>query len=304
MAELTTDRVAEHVTEQVAEQGPGARVARDTASVTAARADARAQGGGVADWMPHVPASSTPHPPAGVNPAALTWADTVAPGGYTHKVLARGTRLRLEDPTGDACAHVLLFNALEPTERLNVADTQKVPWQAYLAAGHPLLSGDGRVLATIAADTSGRHDAFCGTSSDEWVRTRHGNAAPEGPSPSGPGLFTLAGAKHGLTRRDLPPSISFFQGVHVGEDGALRWLGSAGPGTGVDLVAELPLLVLVANVPHPLDPRPGYVVGPLRVHAWRAEPTDPAATPAGRAPAPELHRAYLNTVEYAQARGL
>ena len=99
-------------------------------------------------------ASSTPFPPRGVEPSALTWAETVAGGNYTHKVVARGTRIRLEDVDGRACAHVLLYNALEPWERLNVADTVKIPWQAYLAAGHPLLSGDGRVLATIVSDES------------------------------------------------------------------------------------------------------------------------------------------------------
>ena len=276
--------------------------ARDTASVLAARADARAQEGLRSDWMPHVPASSSPHPPAGVDPETLTWAETVAPGGYTHKVLARGTRLRLEDVTGDACAHVLVFSALEPWERLNVADTQKIPWQAYLGEGHPLLSGEGRVLATVVADTSGHHDAFCGTSSDAWVRARHGDPAPEGPTPSGRALFTLAAAKHGLGPRDLPPSVSFFQGVRVEADGGFRWLGSAGAGASVDLLAELPLVVLVANVPHPLDPREDYVVGPLRVHAWRARPTTPAD--ARFSASPERRRAYLNTLDHLGARGL
>jgi urea carboxylase-associated protein 2 len=271
-----------------------------TDTVRNARADARAHSGQTSDWMPYLPASSSPHRPAGVT--ALTWAETVAPGGYTHKVVARGTRIRFDDPTGDACAHVLVYNALEPVERLNVADTQKIPWQAYLCAGHPLLSGDGRVLATIVADTSGHHDAFCGTSTEAWHRRKYGDAAPEGPAPAGRSLFVKAAAKHGLAPRDLPPSVSFFQGVRVDADGTLVWQGSAGPGGAVELLAELPLLVLVANVPHPLDPRQDYVVGPLRVHAWRTAPTGPGddrfhATP-------ETHRAYLNTADYAEARGL
>ena len=83
-------------------------------------------------------------------------------GSYATKVLGRGTRLRLADPDGGACAHLLLFRADASWERLNVADTMKVPWQAYLGAGHPLLSDQGRVLATIVADTSGHHDALCG----------------------------------------------------------------------------------------------------------------------------------------------
>lgn len=85
-----------------------------TDTVLNARDDARAQGGRTSEWMPYLPASSSPHPPSEVDPASLTWAETVAPGGYTHRVISRGTRLRLDDVTGDANAHMLLFNAREP----------------------------------------------------------------------------------------------------------------------------------------------------------------------------------------------
>ena len=274
----------------------------ETGTVFSARADARSQGGKAADAMPYLPASSTPFPPPGVEPGTLTWAETVAAGNYAHKVVARGTRVRLEDVTGDACAHVLVYNALEPWERLNVADTVKIPWQAYLRAGHPLLSGDGRVLATIVADDSGCHDALCGTSTAKANQARYGGSAPQGSSPSGRELFTLAAAKHGLAPRDLPPSVSFFKGVRVGQDGDLTFAGGAGPGTSVELLAELPLIILVANVPHPVDPRPRYTCGQLRVHAWKSRPTGPA-DPRWDA-SPEALRYYLNTADYAAARGI
>ena len=274
----------------------------ETDTVHSARADARAQGGKVAGAMPYLPASSTPYPPPGVDPGTLTWAETVAGGNYTHKVLARGTRVKLDDVTGEACAHILLYNALEPWERLNVADTVKIPWQAYLTTGHPLLSGDGRVLATIVADDSAHHDALCGTSTALANQARHGDSAPQGPSPSGRELFTLAAAKHGLAPRDLPPSVSFFKGVRVGADGSLTCTGSAGPGKSVELLAELPLIMLLANVPHPLDPRPRYITGPLRVHAWASRPT--SAGDEWWDATPESRRAYLNTADYLTARGL
>lgn len=267
-----------------------------------ARSDARSRAALTSPYMPYRPAASSPFIPADVDPAALTWAETVAPGGYTHRVLARGTRIRFEDPTGSACAHLLLFNAAAPGERLNTADTVKIPWQAYLGTNHPLLSGDGRVLATIAADTSGHHDAFCGTTTDAATLRKYGGSAAEGPTPSGRSRFLLAAAKHGLDARDLPPSVSLFQGVRIDGDGALRFVGSAGAGTHVDLIAEMPLLILVANVPHPLDPSPDYAVGPLRIHAWRGDPTGPDDERFTRTP--ELTRAYLNTIDYAQAQGL
>jgi len=273
-----------------------------TDSVSASRADARSQVALTSEFMPYRPAATSPYIPHGVSADALTWAETVAPGGYTHRVVARGTRIRFDDPTGLACANVILYNALETTERLNVADTVKIPWQAYVGAGHPLLSGDGRVLATIVADTSSHHDAFCGTTTDDFNIVKYGDAAPEGATPSGRSRFLLAAAKHGLTGRDLAPSVAFFQGVRVEEDGGFTFTGSAGAGTYIELIAELPVLILVVNVPHPLDPSDDYEVGPLRIHAWRAEPTGPAddrftATS-------ELHRAYLNSIDYAEARGL
>ena len=131
-----------------------------------------------------------PATPTEVDASRLVWAEAVPAGSYATKVLGRGTRLRLVDPDGGACAHLLLFRADAPWERLNVADTVKVPWQAYLGAGHPLLSDQGRLLATVLADSSGRHDTLCGM-------TEAGRAK-----------MLLAALKHGLDIRDVAPSLS------------------------------------------------------------------------------------------------
>ena len=240
-----------------------------TATTAGAKAHARAQHGLTADHMRHVPASSGPSAPDGVD--RLVWSETVAPGGYTTLVVARGTRIRLTDVGGDACAHLLLHRADATHERLNVADTVKVPWQAYLGAGHPLLSGFGRALATVVADASGAHDALTGTTTLAGNRAKYGAGEPESGSPAGRELLVLAANKNGLDRRDVPPSLSFFQGVRVDDDGAFRWEGSAGPGVTVDLLAHVGLIVSLANTAHPLDPRPAFTCSPLRVQAWRTE---------------------------------
>ncbi|EKX62992.1 urea carboxylase-associated family protein [Streptomyces ipomoeae] len=271
-----------------------------TSTTYGARDHARAQEGARAEAMPVVPASAWPSPPCEAE--RLVWAETVAGGNYTHRVLARGTELRLADLHGDACAHLLLYAADRPWERLNVADTVKVQWNAYLREGVLLLSDQGRVLASVVADTSGRHDALCGTSTLARNTERYGDGAPQSPSPAGRELFKLAAAKNGLGPRDLPPSLSFFQGVEVRDDGTLDFTGSTGPGGSVTLRAEQDVTVLIANVPHPIDPRPEYVSTALEVLAWRAEPTRPGdplweATPEGR-------RAFLNTAEFLAARGI
>ena len=274
-----------------------------TATTSGARGHARAQAGGRAEAMPTVPASSWPAgPPDGIEAADLTWAETVAGGGYTAKLISRGSTVRLTDVAGDACAHLLLFNADQTWERLNVADTVKVLWQAYLGPGHLLLSDQGRVLASIVADTSGRHDALCGTSSRLRNQERYGDGSPQGPSPAGRELQLLALAKHGMTSRDVGPGVSFFKGVRAETDGSLVWTGSAGPGASIEFRAELPLVVVIANVPHPLDPRPEYTCSTLEVLAWSGPAT--SADDPLRHSSPEADRAFLNTDDYLNARGI
>jgi len=273
----------------------------ETSTTYGARDHARAQAGSTAAAMPVVPATDWPAPPC--EAGELVWAETVAGGGYTHRAVARGTEIRLTDLRGDACAHLLLYVDGRSWERLNTADTVKIQWNAYLRAGQLLLSDQGRVLASLIADTAGgRHDALCGTSTLARNTARYGDGAAHSASPAGRELLKLAGLKNGLEPRDLPPSVSFFQGVDVQDDGALTFTGSCRPGGSVTLRAEQDLTVLIANVPHPLDPRPTYTSTPLEVLAWTAEPTGPGdplweATPEGR-------RAFLNTTEFLAARGL
>src|SRR5258708_32865299 len=113
-----------------------------------------------------------PATPADVEPSRLLWAESVPAGSYATRVLGRGTRLRLIDPDGGACAHLLLFRSDAPWERLNVAATVKVPWQASLRAGHPLLSDHGRVLATVITDSSGHPDTLVGMTDGGRARMR------------------------------------------------------------------------------------------------------------------------------------
>jgi uncharacterized protein len=273
-----------------------------TATTSGAREHARAQADTVAAHMPIVPPSRMSPPPDGVDPARLVWAETVAPGGYAHKAVAAGTTIRLSDVEADACAHLLLFRTDQPWERLNVADTVKVQWQAYTSPGQLLLSDQGRALATVLRDTSAHHDAICGTSTELHNTERYGSGSTEGGSPAGRELFVLAAAKHGLAPRDLAPSISFFKGVRVDPTtGRLLWEGGCGSPAEVELKVELSVVVLVANTTHPLDPAPVWHGATLGITAWAGVPTDPG-DPAWSS-SPERERAYLNTADDRAARG-
>ena len=56
------------------------------------------------------------------------------------------------------------------------------------------------------------------------------------------------------------------------------------------------VLVILANCPHVLDPRPAYSVTPVRATAWRGEPAP--ADDAIRNATPEGLRAFLNVEDY------
>lgn len=267
---------------------------RNTADPHGAQAHARAMAGTIVREMPTLPAADAGDRPDGVAPGDMVWAETIAAGGYAARRIARGTRLRLVDLEGDACASMLLFNAELPVERLNVADTMKVQWNAYLGAGKLLLSDMGRVMASILADESEGHDLFCGASNAASNTRAYGDGGNHGAHPNARDRFAIAAAKLGLGRKDIHPCLNWFKPVRIDDAGAtILDPGPFAPGRSVTLRAEMELIVMLANCPHVLDPRPAYSVSPVRALAWRGAPAaddDPIRTAT-----PEGQRAFLNT---------
>jgi uncharacterized protein len=275
-----------------------AATAAGTSTVLGARDHARAQvasdAATSAPTQPTIPATSATDLPAGVDAADVVWDETLALGGYAARVVRRGVHLRIADLTGDTNVNLVLHHAARPLERLNVADTVKLQWNAYPGAGSLLLSDMARVLATVV-DGDGAIDLFCGASHAAGVAARHGGSGNHSPTPAGRDRLLVGLAKHGLTRRDLPPAANLFTRVRVADDGALVRSAPAAPSTPahVALRAELDLLVTVAVTPHPLDDRAAYTGGPVRLTAWQGAPggaDDPARTAT-----PEAGRAFENT---------
>jgi uncharacterized protein len=280
--------------------------ATGTATTAGARAHAREQHGRTVDTMRHVPAASAPARrlaglPDGGSP---TWAESLAFGRYTTMALARGTRIRLTDTSADACVHALLYRAEALHERLNIADTVKVPWQVYPSAGHPLLSDAGRLMATIVADSSSRHDALTGATTLAGNTAKYGAGTAHSAAPAARELLTLGALKNGLGPRDVAPSLTLFKGINVDPAGSVTFTGSAGPGAAVELLLQLDAVLVLANTAHPLDPRPDFTGTAVDIVAWHA-PQDLAALESGALTgplAPEHLQALHNTEHDLTAR--
>jgi urea carboxylase-associated protein 2 len=224
------------------------------------------------------PAIPSPGP---LPPAAVVLRESIPPGWYWTGRLKRGEALRIANPGGAAGVAALFWNADDPTERYNPADTMKVQWTARVRAGLVLLSDMGRALASVIADSDGVHDNLIGAGQPaESGRNSREN-------------FVLAAAKHGLDARDVGPCISFFAGVRVADGGALAWdPAAARAGAAIDLRAEMNLLVALSNCAHPLAPA-GAPQASVDVAIW--QPPAAAADDPCRTAGPEAARAFENT---------
>lgn len=263
----------------------------NTANPQGARNHARAMAGTMVEAMPILPAQAEDAD------GEVVWEETIASGGYTSRRIARGTRLRLIDLHGDGCASMLLFNAESPVERMNVADTLKVQWNAYVGEGKLILSDMGRVMMSILEDQAGTHDAFCGASNEASNTRLYGDGTNCGAHPNARDRFLLAVSKYGLGRKDVHPCINWFKGVRVGDDGGTRAeIGPFAPERSLLLRAEMELILVLANCSHVLDERPSFSVTPVRATAWKGIVTD-QGDPV-RMATPEGLRAFLNTEDY------
>ena len=146
--------------------------------------------------------------------ADVLWDETIGAGGYAGRRLPRGTVLRIADADGDACVHLVVHNAAPPAERLNVADTVKVQWQAYLGPGAAAAVGHG----PGADDDRRRHAAPATT---RCAARRPARRRPPAlrrrrrstrPTPDAPASCSSSPRPStGSTRRDLPTGINLFK---------------------------------------------------------------------------------------------
>jgi urea carboxylase-associated protein 1 len=190
---------------------------------------------------------------------------TTVPSGDGHlALLPVGATLRITDLEGNQAADTLLYDAADLDNRYSAVDTVREQGAAYLTTGSALLSTDLDVLATITADTVGRHDTLGGACSQEsnviryGLHTRHQHACRE--------TFLRWGAPVGIGARQLTHNINFFMNVPLTEDGGLTFAdGLSGPGQYVELTAAREVYVLISNCPQLNNPCNGWNPTPIGV---------------------------------------
>jgi len=235
--------------------------------------------------------------------AALTlrptlYEELVPGGGHTSFVLKRGQLLRITDIEGGANVSLLLLNAHEKSERLNLPDTLKCQHTAKLTAGHCLYSDMGRILAAITADTCGWHDSMGGLLNAAEVAEKYGQGRYQdlrnGFFRNGMDNLLVELGKWDLGLADLLMNLNLFSKVTVDNDGCFHFeAGNSKAGDYLELYAPMDTLVVLTALQHPMDPNPQYAPKPVQL-SWQQVQSDGISVLC-RTSRPENGRGFHNT---------
>jgi hypothetical protein len=203
-------------------------------------------------------------------PLGAVYRKIVPAGEYWMHVVRRGETLRIVDLEGNQAADTLFFHADDPHERYSAMDTIREQGNVFLSTGTVLLSDLCRPMATITADTVGRHDTLGGACASESNTVRY--ALDKRSMHACRDSFMLAIAENetfGLGKRDIGHNINFFMNVPVTADGGLTFAdGLSAPGKYVEMRAEMNVIVLISNCPQLNNPCNGWNPTPIEVLIW------------------------------------
>lgn len=211
----------------------------------------------------------------------------VCPAGEAWMGLVKkGQTFRIVDLEGNQAVDTIFFNAADPNERYSVPHTLTSSGQLYLGLGSMLYSSTNKVMATITADTCGRHDTLGGACSCESNTVRY--AMEKRPMHSCRDNFMYALAnnpiaeKSGLKTHHISANINFFMNVPVSSNGHLTFAdGISAAGKYVEMQAEMDLIVLISNCPQLNNPCNAYNPTPIQLLVWDVETDNPATGKAG-----------------------
>jgi len=205
-----------------------------------------------------------------LDPAKAIYDQTLPSGeGWLHRI-DRGQIFRIVDLEGNQAVDTLFYNAADVTDRYSAQDTIRGQGGIYLTTGTKLISSEGHVLATIVADTCGRHDTLGGACAAESNQVRYAIEKRWMHSCRDTFLSTLAKADNGMTKCDITHNINFFMNVPVTEQGGLSFAdGVSAGGRYVELRAEMDILCLISNCPQLNNPCNAYNPTPVRLLIWK-----------------------------------
>ncbi len=192
----------------------------------------------------------------------------LAGDGWMHEI-KRGQTFRIVDLEGNQAVDTLFYNAHDMSDRYSAQDTIRAQGRIYLTTGTKLISSEGNILATIVADTCGRHDTLGGACAAESNQVRYALDKRFMHSCRDTFMLQIARWGRGVTKCDITHNINFFMNVPVTPEGKLSFEdGVSAGGRYVEVQAEMDLICLISNCPQLNNPCNAYNPTPVRLLIW------------------------------------
>ena len=194
---------------------------------------------------------------------------TIPAGDYWQCRIAKGSVLRIVDVEGNQAADTYFYDAEDLANHYSAEQTVQHQRALYLSTGTELMSVRGDVLATIVADTCGRHDTLGGACSRESNTMRYALEKEHMHACRDSFIRAIQDYGHDLDKRDIVPNINFFMNVPVTPEGHLTFAdGVSAPGYYVEMRAERDIVCIISNCPQLNNPCNAYNPTPIRVLIW------------------------------------
>jgi uncharacterized protein len=179
-------------------------------------------------------------------------------------LLAAGDLLRIVDLEGQQAVDFLCYNARDPRDRYNAANTMKMAGSVYVNKGAVLYGEYATPLMRVAEATSPNHDTIGGCCSAEMNWLRYGKRTP-----SCRANFIHELVKFGMGEADIVANVNWFMNVPVGRDGNMAIADSPSkPGDLVDVAALTDVIAVISNCPQRYNPAAGYDPTPVRIETY------------------------------------
>jgi urea carboxylase-associated protein 1 len=184
------------------------------------------------------------------------------PGQPWGRRLAKGERLKIVDLEGKQAVDFLCYDAADPSDRYNAANTLKLNAKLFIEKGSILVSEQAKTLFTVVEDSCGKHDTIGGCCSAPMNLLRYGKPGPHNCRDT----FITALKPFGLEARDVVANVNFFMYVPVLADGHTAITeGGSKPGDHVELRAERDVIAVISNCAQIYNPCNGFKPTPVRV---------------------------------------
>jgi urea carboxylase-associated protein 2 len=163
----------------------------------------------------------------------------------------------------------------------------------------------GHILVSVIEDSYGWHDTITGCMNRALSVERYGEGSYQTLRNhfhrNTRDNFLIELGKYGLGKKDLVPNVNFFTKIVADAEGTLSWASENKPGSVVAVRAEMDVLVVLSNTPHPYDPKSDYSPSPVDVERFQGEVV--SENDVCRTRCPENVRGFVLTEALAPARG-